>query len=751
MSKVLLLGMCPLPLEKTRVLNAPGLRTWQFTQALMKDGHKICLVCSRANGAYNEKQLKNITQTNLGKNVSYYSAIQKKFLDPGFLQKIHNKFKPDCIVSASSFLPSYMATQIKTSAPVWIDQAGELLAEGQMRAFVENNNDYLYEFWKVDREVLEKGDAFSVISNYQRYSLIGKLGAKGRLNKETVGYEFVHVVPTGINRNGPVKKINKKILRGKYVKKDDFVVLWSGGYNTWTDVDTLFHALEKAMMKNPRVKFVSTGGSISTHNELTYPRFIKLIEKSKFRDRFIMLGWVPTEDLPGIYKESNIGINIDNPCYEAQLGDRNRIVHWMEAGLPVLTTNFSELTQILAEKKLGFIFPSNDKNILSELILKLSSKKELLAEYARAAKSFAEKEFTCEKTTEPLRRWVKSPKSSPDKKPGTKLQNMKTYGKSIESDYIDSLKWKINALEDHLKYLKDQSSQVARLNAIIKGNSDEILLRDKKIIDAFRDASRKTEELRRLQLKHASLSNHTANLNQHIKNLEAERKTLIAATKTMDSKISNLNARLAKTSEEVSCRDKKLHLLELKYVDLNNHSANLAQHAKNLEAERNGLKGHAQGLTNEIERINKELGSCFKEISDKGERIHKLELEIKGLNNLNKELDNVSRQLEKVEQQKTALESESRELSKQIEVLSGYTDVIKSEKEKLLQEKETQIAGLNAQYDALYTEYSAMKAECEALRTKLGLIYDTRAYKFYRIITKFKKRPKEDWLCGFYK
>ena len=38
---------------------------------------------------------------------------------------------------------------------------------------------------------------FSTTSNLQRHTLIGELGALGRLNRHTVGYEFVSSIPIG--------------------------------------------------------------------------------------------------------------------------------------------------------------------------------------------------------------------------------------------------------------------------------------------------------------------------------------------------------------------------------------------------------------------------------------------------------------------------------------------------------------------------------------------------------------------------
>ena len=34
------------------------------------------------------------------------------------------------------------------------------------------------------------------------------------------------------------------IVRGRHVPEGAFIVLWSGGYNVWSDVDTLFAGLE---------------------------------------------------------------------------------------------------------------------------------------------------------------------------------------------------------------------------------------------------------------------------------------------------------------------------------------------------------------------------------------------------------------------------------------------------------------------------------------------------------------------------
>jgi hypothetical protein len=57
-------------------------------------------------------------------------------------------------------------------------------------------------------------------------------------------------------------------------------VLWCGGYNVWTDVDTLFQALNQAMEKDPRIHYVSAGEGVRLANNNSYERFLEMIASS---------------------------------------------------------------------------------------------------------------------------------------------------------------------------------------------------------------------------------------------------------------------------------------------------------------------------------------------------------------------------------------------------------------------------------------------------------------------------------------
>jgi len=594
MSKVFALGVSPLPIENEKVLNGPGIRTWQFVKPLIDDGHRVCLVCIQTPGVYKKGQEGLVEQIKI-KGLTYYSISQRRSETPSYAQKIYDSFKPDCIFSISSSLPSDLAVHLKTDRPIWFDR-GDLMSEAQLKAFVDNKDLYLESFCALEELVLRKGDIFSSVSSPQKFATIGRLGTIGRLNGNTLGYEFVHVVPCAID-DGSYRH-TRDIIRGRCAKRGDFIILWSGGYNTWADIDTLFFALEEVMAKNKKVKFVSIGGAIPGQDEKTYLRFLKLIEGSQYRNRYILLGWVPTEELPNIYLESNLGINIDRDCYEVALGSRHRLLGWIKAGLPVLTTTPSELTRSLCTKKMAFSYPTNNSKALAEEILRLCSKKALLAEYAKRARVFAEKEFSFEATTREFREWICKPSYAPDKRYTTKEAKSRhrrfLYNVEVElKRKITRLMFKQRAQKDHLfgleKERQQQKDHIFGLEMEQRQQKDHI-------------SSLKME--RQIQGKHITnfmsanknLQEQASYLNERIKDVETTCKNyqdqvsdLLDCRKDQGGHIANLDRHIAHIEEIKANQTDYITKLEGIREDSQTHIADLEEDREKLKAALNKI------------------------------------------------------------------------------------------------------------------------------------------------------------------
>jgi len=462
--RILIFGVSPLPIEKDEISFGPGLRTWHLTKPLVEDRYDVCLVTSRTKGSYANKHLPP-SMVNKEHGFIWYSLEEREFEKLKNLQKIHDRVNPDCIVVVGSILVRYCVGKLKTKKPIWIDLFGNVLIEAQAKANLLNNNEVLLQAYKSEKEALLKGDVFSVISRSQKFATIGELGLLGRLGKETFGYEFVYEIPCGIEPL-KVKKTHEGVLRDKLVKRDDFIVLWNAGYNTWCDVKTLFNGLELAMDRNSKIKFVSIGGPIYGHDEDTYKLFCNLIEKSKHKDNYFMLDWIDIAKVSFYYSEADVGINIDRSCYEAQMGSRNRILSGLSSGLPFLSTNICELTNELEKENILFTFKEGDSKGLSNLLLKLSKEPGVIKRTRRNAQKIINEKYSFRQTTDQMRRWIEHPYFAPDKAgfPKRKSWHMDT---RIFEEYIKSLKLKMKLLES------DRSSKDRQLQNYDKLRKDK--------------------------------------------------------------------------------------------------------------------------------------------------------------------------------------------------------------------------------------------------------------------------------------
>jgi glycosyltransferase involved in cell wall biosynthesis len=180
------------------------------------------------------------------------------------------------------------------------------------------------------------------------------------------------------------------------------------------DEALLFQALEAAMEREPRIHFVSTGGAISGHNEKTYEIFKARVEQSQFRNRFHLCGWVPTETVADYYREADLAVNVDRFSYEGLFGTRNRVLEWIGAGLPVVSTRLSELTHDLAERGLILTFEFGDWQGLAQRILDCAADPQAERRRATRARDYARLEYDVHRVAAPILKWMEHPKPAPD-------------------------------------------------------------------------------------------------------------------------------------------------------------------------------------------------------------------------------------------------------------------------------------------------------------------------------------------------
>lgn len=418
MAKLLIVGTGPLFEDDVSYLGAHSLRTWYFVEPLLEQGHSIRLV--------------TLPLFDPGKPEMHHAALTRRSID-GFeyqafsncdaefairtLTRLARSFRPDGIVAINNF-PSWIVAQLPLRAPMWADMNGYGMAEAQGQAAREGSDEGLENAWRVETLIARRADKFSVVSRAQLHALLGEMAALGRLNHLTFHYRFVHHVPNawhprfGADVSAPA--VAQPILRGPVAPEDALIVLWTGGYNYWTDPDRLADFLEMCMQAEPRLHYVSTGGAIEGYNSSTYERFQARVEQSAHRERFHLLGWVPGADVPRIYAEVDVGLNFDEPNYETLFGARNRLTNLMAAGVPILSTHGTEISREIDETRCGLVRPAGDLDALRRALMEMLRSPQVRRYMSDAGRTTARERFAPARLAEAVCAWAESPRFSPD-------------------------------------------------------------------------------------------------------------------------------------------------------------------------------------------------------------------------------------------------------------------------------------------------------------------------------------------------
>ncbi len=409
MTKILLVGYNPPQIVPNVKIEAAHYRTWQFLEPLLDDGHDVCLCAGTrdevaAQGAVPEAWRRRITYCPIAFGAGDWARK---------LQDAHDSFQPDCVV-AVNFSHCLYASKLKTDVPIWMEIYGDALTIMQAAVYRMQSDRGLDIQIAFMREVLQKGDVFSGCGRAQCHMMIGELAMAGRLNRYTFGYEFTRPILPGSppqaqgglavkNDTASGTSTTRDLLIPHGIIDSDFVVLWCGGYNTWTDVDTLFRGLEAAMQCNSRLHYVSVGANTYTAPDNVYDRFVAMAAASPFRDRYHMLGWRPWSEMASYYRESDVGINIDALHYETIFGTRTRLVEMIAGGLPVITSLGAELSYLLRDAGVALAFDVGDWQQLGKNLERMAGDPGLAQTMASAAYRFAQEDLSFATTTLPLR------------------------------------------------------------------------------------------------------------------------------------------------------------------------------------------------------------------------------------------------------------------------------------------------------------------------------------------------------------
>ncbi|HWH30438.1 MAG TPA: glycosyltransferase, partial [Mycobacteriales bacterium] len=278
---------------------------------------------------------------------------------------------------------------------------------------------------------LARGDFFLCASAKQRDFWLGQLAALGRVN--TVVYDadptlraLIDVVPFGTPDEPPQRRrpAVKGVLPG--IAADDQVVLWGGGVYNWFDPLTLVEAVHRLRERHPRLRLLFLG---MTHPNPAVPEMAVAAALRRRCDELGLTGtvvhlneqWVPYDERADWLLDADVGASTHHDHVETAFSFRTRVLDYLWAGLPVLTTRGDTLGDLVEARGLGLTVAAGDVDGAAGALDRLLSDGRFRAQ-CRANVTRLRPELTWSSALGPLLAFCAEPTPAPDRVDGEVLR-----------------------------------------------------------------------------------------------------------------------------------------------------------------------------------------------------------------------------------------------------------------------------------------------------------------------------------------
>ncbi|MCW2713940.1 MAG: glycosyl transferase family 2, partial [Frankiales bacterium] len=272
-------------------------------------------------------------------------------------------------------------------------------------------------------EQLLRADLLLCASEKQRDFWLGALGALGRLNPTTYDEDsslrsLITVVPFGLGEDPPARR--RPALKGVVpgIGPDDEVVLWGGGIYNWFDPLTLLRAVDLLSRRRPSVRLYFLGIKHPNPDAVTMRMAqdaMALSDELGLTDRVVFFneGWVDYEARADYLLEADIGVSTHLDHVETAYSFRTRVLDYLWAGLPVVSTTGDTFAELIEAEGLGLTVPPGDVAALEEALHRLLSEPGLAQACAQAAARVAPR-FAWSQVLAPLLAFCRAPRRAPD-------------------------------------------------------------------------------------------------------------------------------------------------------------------------------------------------------------------------------------------------------------------------------------------------------------------------------------------------
>jgi GT2 family glycosyltransferase/glycosyltransferase involved in cell wall biosynthesis len=275
---------------------------------------------------------------------------------------------------------------------------------------------------------IERGDFFLCASERQRHLWLGHLAAKGRLSPRlydadpTTG-SLLAVVPFGLPTEAPTRTGPGLRATLDGVSETDHVVLWAGGVYSWFDPLTLIRAVDRLRERRNDVRLVFLG---MKHPNPEVAEMDIGAQTMRLSDSLGLTGkhvffnqqWVPYDERQNWLLDADCGVTTHYEHIETTFAFRTRVLDYLWAGLPIVTTDGDSFADLVRKEDLGVVVPAEDADALADALERSLYDTEFAKGCTERMAAVAER-FTWPNALAPLVEFCRDPRPAADRLPGS--------------------------------------------------------------------------------------------------------------------------------------------------------------------------------------------------------------------------------------------------------------------------------------------------------------------------------------------
>jgi len=476
------------PIFQKELVSGPGIRVFEIAKALQKKGHFVCI-------AEPERKKKEIKEkiNFISWDDKLLNNIEKKY-DITILQTWNDEID---FLNKLTKIPKV----VDLYSPTLIEHANFCTTKTKYESYYKKGTvDYFYDdvIMNLSR-IIHASDFFICANQKQKAYYTGIFSILGKINPENYKQKIIEIVPFGISKKEPNKKIKGLKIKNE---KDDILLLWPGGIFPWFDATTLIKAMKIIVKKNSKIKLVFVGANNPFDSHFTKQGFEqakKLAKKLNLLDVNIFFhDWIPFSKRELMYNEAQIAIILAKKGFENEISHRTRIIDCIWGEIPIITTIDSAVSDIIHKKNLGLIVTENNEKEITKKIVELINNKELRNKIINNIQHY-KKEFFWNNMIKPLHLFCQKPAFCKQNKFNIyNLLNEKQKSVKICENQLviknEELIIKNKQINEKDKQINEKDKQINKKDKQIKNffkiinNQKEIIIKQKSIIIQFRNS-----------------------------------------------------------------------------------------------------------------------------------------------------------------------------------------------------------------------------------------------------------------------